>query len=84
MKKKHRVSRRSGFENTSLTMKTKLQSEFDVPSTNNPHDACCKNDKEDGGAMFVEWWDISLRWGFDDLLPPLRYHHRVGGVTNYE
>ena len=48
-------------------MKTKLQSEFDVPSTNHPHDACSKYDKEDGGAMFVEWWDISLRWGFYNL-----------------
>ena len=69
---------------TSLTMKTKLQSEFDVPFTNNPHDACCKNDKEDGGAMLVEWRDISLGGMFYDFLPPLRYHHRVGRVTNYE
>ena len=29
--------------------------------------------------MFVEWWDISLRWGFDDL------HDTIGmddGVMN--
>ena len=64
---------------TSLTMKTKLQSEFDVPFTNNPHDACSKNDKEDGGAMLVEWWNISLRGMLYDL------HNGIGmddGVVN--
>lgn len=50
-----------------------------APTDNKIHDACSKNDKEDGGAMLVEWRDISLRWGFDDL------HDTIGmddGVMN--
>ena len=33
-----------------------------APTDNKIHDACCKNNKEDGGAMLVEWRDISFRW----------------------
>ena len=38
-----------------------------APTDNKIHDACSKYEKEDGGAMFVEWRDISLRWMLDDL-----------------
>ena len=50
-----------------------------APTDNKIHDACSKNDKEDGGAMFVEWRDISLGGMFYDL------HNGIGmddGVVN--
>ena len=50
-----------------------------APTDNKIHDACSKNDKEDGCAMFVEWRDISLRRMLYDL------HNGIGmddGVVN--
>jgi len=55
-----------------------------APTDNKIHDACCKYDKEDGSAMFVEWWDIFFRRVFHDSVAILRHDDRVGGVMNYE
>ena len=44
-----------------------LQSRFNIPFANNPHNSCCQYNKEDGGAAFVEWWYIALRRVLDDL-----------------
>ena len=38
-----------------------------APTDNKINNACCKYDKEDGGAMFVKRRDISLWWGFYNL-----------------
>ena len=50
-----------------------------APTDNKIHDACCKNNKEDGGAMLVKRRDVSLWRMFDDL------HNSIGmddGVMN--
>ena len=50
-----------------------------APTDNKIHDACSINDKEDGGAMLVEWRDISFRWMLYNL------HDTIGmddGVMN--
>ena len=67
LKKSHRVSRRSGFLRFKVEGISELQSNFYIPFANNPHNSCCKYNKEDGGAAFVEWWYIALRWVLDDL-----------------
>ena len=44
-----------------------------APTDNKIHDACSENDKEDGGAMFVEWWNISLRGMLYDSVAVFHY-----------
>jgi hypothetical protein len=53
---------------------------------NKIRNACCKNDKEDGGAMFVKRRDVSLWRMFDDLHNSIGTDDRVGlgGVMSYE
>mgnify|MGYP003303444225 CR=1 FL=1 len=58
----------------------KLQSRFNIPFANNVHNSCCQYNKEDGGAMLVEWWDIFPRRMVDDL------HNTIGfdyGIMYY-
>ena len=41
--------------------------ETKAPTENKIQNASCEDNKEDDGAALVEWWDISLGRGFDDL-----------------
>ena len=50
-----------------------------APTDNKIHDACCKYDPQDGGAMFVKRRDVPLWWMFYNL------HDTIGmndGVMN--
>jgi hypothetical protein len=48
-----------------------------APTDNKIHDACCKYDPQDGGAMFVKRRDISLWWGFYNLHDTIGMGDRV-------
>ena len=47
-----------------------------APTENKIHNASCEDNKEDDGAALVEWWDIPLGRGFDDL------HNTIAAVQD--
>ena len=57
-----------------------------APTYNKIHDACCKYNKEDGGAMLVKWWYIPLWRMLHYAVTVFGKDDRVGlgGILNFE
>ena len=51
-----------------------------APTDNKIHNGGCEDDKENNGAMLVEWRNIPLWRLFYHLFPPLRDNDGVGSL----